>query len=174
MKRIYLNVEDSLFNVLQKEAVERKTSISNMIVGRLCEDFLSEKTADFDCLKLLIDDALRFESNNEYGEPFTITNLEALSKTELLEKKEYKRSTQRPAVAKAFNAVVRKGQLPGIACLVEVKKDGSVAAVKTNRNSTYILIKDRIVWKANEPHYVMYDENNKLIAYTPDDQNEQM
>lgn len=165
MKRIYLNVEDKLFNVLQQEATRQNTSISNMIVARLCEDYLSVKTKDDDCLKLLVADALKFNDENVYGKLFTITDLEAVKKTELLEKKEYKRSAQRPAVAKAFNALVRKGQLPGIACLVEVKKDGSVAAVKTNRNSTYILIKDLITWNDNEPHYVLFDENKTIVAY---------
>ena len=169
MQRIYLNIEDSLFAVLENEAINQKTSIANIIVSRLSEDFLSTKNMDSDCLKLLVDDALSFESNNAIGTIFTVADLPSLNTTELLVKKEYKRSAQRPAVSKAFNAVVRKGQLPGIACLVERKADGSIVVVKTNRNSTYVVVMDSIIWEIGVPHYVVLDANNKPVRYSIDE-----
>lgn len=156
MNRITLDIEDSLYSELSAAAQQENTSITNIIIHRLEEVYLQKSVRDDDCLKDLTTEAIQFAKESPDFTTFTVSDLDAIDQTELLKKRTYRRSIQRPGVAKSFRSLVYNGNVPGVACLMERdRKSNQLKAVKTKRNTTYIVIHS-MDWK-DKKHLVTFD-----------------
>lgn len=122
MKRLYLTLDDRLFEAIRVAAEKKGIPPTSLVVANLEDLYLRKEAVDYEgLLSTLCDEA----KQKPFNEPFLLAELPSFSDLIIssAEKAHITPSPVRARVGKSFNAAVRNGKVVGVKRAT--KDDGS-------------------------------------------------
>lgn len=123
MKRLYLTLDDRLYERIQTEAEEKGVPPTSLVVGNLEDLYLRNEAVDYkQLLNILINEA----KQRQIDEPFLLADLPSFRDLVIASAKKahISPSTVRARIGKSFNAAVRNGKVGSVKRAT--RKDGSL------------------------------------------------
>jgi len=113
MKRLYLTLDDRLFEEIQAEAEKKGIPPTSLVVGNLEDLYLKNEAIDYEgLLNTLCDEA----KQKPLGQPFLLAELPSFSELIIssAKKAHITPSPVRARIGKSFNAAVRNGKVGNV------------------------------------------------------------
>jgi SMC interacting uncharacterized protein involved in chromosome segregation len=142
MPRIYLSIEDDLFDLISKDAEELNTTVNVRIVNIL-EGMYKQNPFDY---QKAIDKIINEIQQMNNGEEFTLTQLKSFSEISIArsENAKIKPNIARAKLGKQINGLVRAGHLPGVKRQNTITKNGETRLKFINRAAVYVIDRNEI------------------------------